>query len=88
MRILGLMILTSVALFVGNIPAQGQAYGEAPRGEPGDEMIQAYLQRVSETVHGPLLGPGRALLAWWHRVPCCLSIVIRIPSFPWTPMSG
>ncbi|MFO8014407.1 MAG: family 16 glycoside hydrolase [Phycisphaerae bacterium] len=45
----GLLTLATAAA------ARGQAYGKPDRGEPGDEMIQAYLARQTQTIHDRFL---------------------------------
>ncbi|MCH8216905.1 MAG: prolyl oligopeptidase family serine peptidase [Planctomycetes bacterium] len=42
--------LVVLVLIVASL-AVGQPYGQPDRGQPGDEMIQAYLGRVTEEIH-------------------------------------
>jgi dienelactone hydrolase len=61
--------LTAAALLalLAAAPARGQAYGKPDRGQPGDEMIQAYLARVTETLHDRFL-EGVDARADWEKV--------------------
>ena len=48
------LVVAVFVLFAGNFlvrSAAAQSYGEPDRGEPGDAMIQAYLERVAEELH-------------------------------------
>jgi len=47
----------------------GQEYGPPDRGEPGDEMIQAYLAREADRIHAGFLNEVKALEDWQSRRP-------------------
>ena len=46
-----------------------QEYGPPDRGEPGDEMIQAYLAREADRIHAGFLGDVESLNDWQARRP-------------------
>ncbi len=48
---------------------KGQEYGPPDRGQPGDEMIQAYLARETEKIHGRFLEDVKSLEDWQKRRP-------------------
>ena len=50
MRFLHLMIIAAIAAS-GSV-TQGQTYGPPDRDKPGDEMIQEYMARLTQEVHG------------------------------------
>jgi hypothetical protein len=49
LSIVSAIICTSVSM------GRGQAYGPPDRGQPGDEMIQEYLAREAELIHGKFM---------------------------------
>jgi len=49
--------------------AAGQAYGKPDRGEPGDEMIQAYLAREAIALEKSFLEGIKTLEDWQKRLP-------------------
>ena len=51
MRIWHLTFIVAAAASI----AGGQVYGPADRDQPGDEMIQKYLARETEKIHGSFL---------------------------------
>ena len=51
MRVRTLAILISLILLTGNPITKGQAYGPPDRDQPGDEMIQAYLEQQTKRIH-------------------------------------
>ncbi|MEE9365920.1 MAG: hypothetical protein V3W44_04450, partial [Dehalococcoidales bacterium] len=53
MRFLHLMIIAGFA--ASGAVAGGQSYGRPDRDKPGDEMIQEYLARSTQEVHGRFL---------------------------------
>jgi len=57
--------LGMVGLFVAGV--FGQPYGPPDRGQPGDEMIQAYLARQTEAIHQRFL-EGVESLEDWQRL--------------------
>ena len=64
MRSMHLPILLSLAASLQTSAVLGQAYGPPDRGQPGDEMIQAYLGRETEEVHAPFLHDVASLEDW------------------------
>ena len=44
--------------------ARGQVLGKADRGQPGDEMIQAYLKQETQTIHDSFLHGVKSLADW------------------------
>ena len=44
--------------------ASGQEYGPPDRGQPGDEMIQAYLRKQTEAIHGEFLRDVKPAEQW------------------------
>ncbi|HUU90721.1 MAG TPA: prolyl oligopeptidase family serine peptidase [Phycisphaerae bacterium] len=56
-----LVVLASWA--VGHT-ARGQVYGEPDLGQPGDEMIQAYLARETDTIHGGFAAGAKSRDDW------------------------
>jgi dienelactone hydrolase len=64
-------------LFGGGSAAKGQAYGAPDRdqpavrvaGQPGDEMIQRYLSRVTEDIHGKFLESVKSVEDWTQLRP-------------------
>ena len=69
MRFLSLLILMSVISFNGVLPAKGQTYGLPDRGQPGDEMIQEYLSRVTERIHEQFLQNVDSVEDWKRLRP-------------------
>lgn len=55
-------VILSVFAFVGM--AIGQEYGPPDRGEPGDEMIQAYLATQTQRIHSSFLNEVESLEDW------------------------
>jgi len=51
-------------LFGAQSTARGQAYGQPDRGQPGDEMIQHYLNRVTEDIDGRFLENVASVEDW------------------------
>jgi len=47
----------------------GQEYGPPDRGQPGDEMIQAYLAREADRIHATFLDEVESLDDWQARRP-------------------
>ncbi len=43
---------------------RGQEYGPPDRGQPGDEMIQRYLARAAEEIHGSFLQDVKSVEQW------------------------
>ncbi len=64
MRLCGLTILTCAMLFGGGSAAKGQAYGQADRSQPGDEMIQRYLGRVAQDIRDRFLATVESVEDW------------------------
>jgi len=69
MRLRTLAVLTSAILLNGNPKVNGQAYGPPDRGQPGDEMIQAYLARQTEAIHGRFLENAESVEDWKRLRP-------------------
>ena len=64
MRFCCLVIPMCVLLFGGGSAAKGQAYGQADRGNPGDEMIQRYLNHVTEEIDGRFMENVKSVEDW------------------------
>ena len=48
--------------------ARTQPYGEPDRGEPGDAMIQNYLQAESQSIESDFLAGIKSAEDWWAIV--------------------
>jgi dienelactone hydrolase len=57
-------LLVVFATCVAGSAAQGQEYGPPDRGQPGDEMIQQYLARETEKIHGSFLREVKSVEDW------------------------
>jgi len=64
MRFWCLVILLSVISFKGGLPAKGQVYGPPDRDQPGDEMIQKYLEHKTEKIFGQFLEHIESVEDW------------------------
>ena len=64
MRFYCLVIPMCVLLFGGGSATRGQAYGQADRGSPGDEMIQRYLAGVTEKIDGRFMENVKSVEDW------------------------
>ena len=64
MRFYCLVIPMCVLLFGGSSAAKGQAYGQADRGQPGDEMIQRYLAGMTEEIDGRFMENVASVEDW------------------------
>ncbi len=64
MRLRSGILLAFVLTCILRCPAGAQEYGPADRGEPGDEMIQRYLARETEKIHGRFLQGVESLDDW------------------------
>ena len=49
--------------------ARAQAYGTPDRGQPGDDMIQAYLRSETEAIHSRFLENVKSREDWQSRLP-------------------
>lgn len=58
------VIVMCVLLFGGTSAVKGQAYGQADRSSPGDEMIQRYLAGVTEEIHGRFMENVKSVEDW------------------------
>src|SRR5688500_1747258 len=62
--------LLAFAWLVCLVPAaSAQPYGKADRGQPGDEMIQAYLKKEAETVSARFADDVASREAWEKKRP-------------------
>jgi dienelactone hydrolase len=59
-----LSILVCVISLSGGSAVKAQEYGEPDRDQPGDEMIQGYLRRITEDLHGQFLKDVTSLDDW------------------------
>ena len=57
-------MLVPVILWTVPDAAGGQPYGEPDRGRPGDEMIQAYLARETDAIHGDVAAGAKSRDDW------------------------
>ena len=57
------LVVVFAASLVGST-VQGQEYGPPDRGQPGDEMIQRYLARAAEEIHGSFLQDVKSVEPW------------------------
>ena len=64
MRLRTLAILTGVIFLNGNLIVKSQEYGPPDRDQPGDEMIQAYLARQTETIHERFMENVKSVEDW------------------------
>ncbi|MGD8500179.1 MAG: prolyl oligopeptidase family serine peptidase, partial [Phycisphaerales bacterium] len=64
MRFWCLAILASAITFNSWSSARGQEYGPPDRDEPGDKMIQGYLTRVTEEIHGQFMQNVESVEDW------------------------
>ncbi len=64
MRWTVLALLAWVAMCCFGSAAKGQEYGQADRGEPGDQMIQEYLARETEKIHRAFLEDVQSVDDW------------------------
>lgn len=69
MRFWCLAILTYVISFNSGSTAKGQAYGPPDREQPGDEMVQEYLTRETEAIHGRFLENIESVQDWEELRP-------------------
>ncbi len=60
---------TIVFMFLFSGPAAAQPYGEPDRGQPGDLMIQEYLRRETDKLHGGFLQNVKSLDDWQQLRP-------------------
>lgn len=69
MRILLSSLLGALIMNLVVSSTRAQPYGQPDEGEPGDSMIQGYLQRESQKIHDQFLEGTESLDAWQkHRV--------------------
>ncbi len=59
-----LIVAVSLVLVVAGSMTTAQEYGPPDRGEPGDEMIQEYLHRATDEIHGRYLENVESLEDW------------------------
>ena len=59
-----LIVVASCVLAMGGSMAGAQEFAPPDRGEPGDEMIQAYLARVTDEIHERYLENVESLEDW------------------------
>lgn len=64
MRCCYLAILAFVISFNSGPIVRGQAYGQPDHDQPGDQMIQEYLGRVTEEIYGKFLENIESVEAW------------------------
>ncbi|MEX0714309.1 MAG: prolyl oligopeptidase family serine peptidase [Pirellulales bacterium] len=64
-----LFLLVLGGMTVSAVPALAQPYGQPDRESPGDEMIQAYLQRETEKISSRFAGDVESLEAWQAQRP-------------------
>ncbi|MFC1635595.1 alpha/beta hydrolase family protein, partial [Planctomycetota bacterium] len=69
MRLGTFLILTSVIILNWNPTTKGQVYGSPDRDQPGDEMIQEYLARQTESIHERFLENVESLEDWQKLRP-------------------
>ncbi len=67
MRWLHLAVLAFAMAGMSATTVSAQPYDPPDRGQPGDAMIQAYLQRVTEELHGKFLQDVNSLQDWQKR---------------------
>jgi dienelactone hydrolase len=61
--------LFALLILIVHQPAHPQAMGEPDRGQPGDRMIQAYLQRQTEQIHTRFQDDIESLEKWKRLRP-------------------
>jgi len=64
MRFRRAAVWVGLAVWLLAAAAYGQEYGVADSGEPGDEMIQEYLRREVEKIHGRFLEDVESVEQW------------------------
>ena len=69
MRVRTLAILISLILLTGNPITNGQAYGPPDRDQPGDEMIQAYLEQQTKRIHEQFIENVQSAEDWKRLRP-------------------
>lgn len=69
MRLRTLAILISLILLTGNSIVKGQAYGPPDRDQPGDEMIQAYLEQQTKPIHERFMENVESVEDWKRLRP-------------------
>lgn len=69
MRFLSTWVLGLAAMLASGASAFGQALAPPDRGEPGDRMIQDYLERITNQIHGTFAGDLTSLAEWQARRP-------------------
>ena len=69
MRFWCLAILTYVISFNSGSTTKGQAYGPPDRDQPGDEIVQEYLTREAEAIHGQFLENIESVQDWEELRP-------------------
>jgi dienelactone hydrolase len=58
------VVLMAMMAVLPGLAARGQEYGPPDRDQPGDEMIQAYLSRIAETLDGRFLEGVKTAAEW------------------------
>lgn len=69
MRLAILSLLIHFVSVVATLPANAQPYGEPDRGQPGDEMIQAYLARETAKLSARFDEDVKSLKDWEAKRP-------------------
>lgn len=69
MRLLTTLLFLVAAIFSVSDNAFSQPLGNPDRGEPGDAMIQAYLERVTNELHGKFGADVASLADWQSKRP-------------------
>ncbi len=64
MRLRHVLPFTLLTAWLVGCLAEGQEYGPPDRGQPGDEMIQRYLGREAEKIHGSFLREVKSVEDW------------------------
>ncbi len=64
MRLTHFLSVVSVIICVSVSTGWSQAYGPPDRGQPGDEMIQEYLAREAELIHGTFMQHVKSREDW------------------------
>jgi dienelactone hydrolase len=62
-------VIGATSLLLACSSGFGQEYGPPDRGQPGDEMIQAYLAREASRIHATFLDEVKSLDDWHARRP-------------------
>ena len=60
----GISVVMLGALAMASSAARGQLYDKPDRGQPGDEMIQAYLAAEAQRLHELFLGEAKSAEEW------------------------